>query len=131
MKREWSLLDLDFFFKEYPELKRDDIQIGIDEMNKDKILSVIRQNSDRFKKILRTIMKNEYNNELYRKEDLSKKTSNIYAMRFRRSENIRIYCKEYKNGKKIIMMRWILKKSQKSQKIKNIIDNLGRYEYDL
>ena len=64
---------------------------------------------------------------------VSKKAKNVTAMKFKgKKENIRIACKEFfKDGKKIVMIVKIIKKSQKNTtKIKNIYERIGGYEYD-
>ena len=53
-------------------------------------------------------------------------------MKFLGGANERIYCKEFfEKGKKVVMITAIAKKVQKNDKvIRNLIDRIGEYEYD-
>ncbi|HCN36698.1 MAG: hypothetical protein IAE65_11350 [Ignavibacteria bacterium] len=86
----------------------------------------------RFKYVLTAILSNRYNNDIYGKEDISEKCRDITAMKFKNINNLRIYCKEFYQGhKKIVMLEIIYKKSQKiNKKLKNLLETIADYQYD-
>jgi len=134
MKREWKKLPLEYFFREVPDVRRDDIIIGIDKKNCEKIMTLLTENQshmNRFRRILYSILNEEHDKDLYGREDVSSKACRIYAMKFQKKDNLRIYCKEFKNGKRIIMIQAHFKKGQMTKRNKEFIENLGRYEYDI
>ena len=134
MKREWKKLPLEYFFREVPDVRRDDIIIGIDKKNYEEIMTLLTENQshlNRFKRILYSILNEEHDKDLYGREDVSSKACRIYAMKFQKKDNLRIYCKEFKNGKRIIMIQAHFKKGQMTKRNKEFIENLGRYEYDI
>jgi len=134
MKREWKKLPLEYFFREVPDVWRDDIIIGIDKKNYEEIMTLLTENQshlNRFKRILYSILNEEHDKDLYGREDVSSKACRIYAMKFQKKDNLRIYCKEFKNGKRIIMIQAHFKKGQMTKRNKEFIENLGRYEYDI
>jgi hypothetical protein len=56
----------------------------------------------------------------------------VTAMKFKKGNNERIYCKEFRggNGKRIVMICSVNKKSQKNEKkLKALIETIGGYEY--
>lgn len=107
------------------------VSLYVDSENKDEILSFLENHRKKFLRILYVIISGIYNNELYRKE-----TDNITAMKFtgKFSSNTRIYCKEFfQNGKKIVMITLLQKKVQKNQEDKVLQQRLkiiGGYEYE-
>ena len=76
--------------------------------------------------------KNHYNSDLYGKEEISEKTKNVTAIKFKGKENIRIGCKEFfRRGKKVVMIVKIIKKVQKNdKKLRNIYETIGGYDYE-
>lgn len=87
MKREWRIYPVEKFFQLYPHLRRDDIIIGIDEKNAEDIIKRIEERISTFRRILKCIFSGHRNNDLYRREDISKKAKDVYAMKFK-SEGI-------------------------------------------
>ncbi|OWY22020.1 hypothetical protein C7N43_06305 [Sphingobacteriales bacterium UPWRP_1] len=109
------------------------VEIYVDEKNCVELLSVLKKQDKRTKRILYEILRDAYNNDLYRKEAISDKAKDITAMKFTNSPN-RIYCKEFhfENNKKIVVLiRTHNKKSEKiDKKTRNIIESIAEYEYN-
>lgn len=110
------------------------IEIYVDNINKEDIMNFLEKkiNKKKFKRILVEISKNRYPKHLYVDESVvSRKTKNVTAMKFKGK---RFFCKEYfiktsNSFKKVIMMSFYLKKSDKSKKWKSAIENVGGYDY--
>ena len=95
------------------------------------IVPIIKTNEIKFKRIIREILKGNYINDLYRKED-----DNITAMKFSGKPNSRIYCQEIpgKDGqkKKVVMSRSIYHKGVQAnnKEILTIIESIKNIQYD-
>lgn len=136
MKRECTEYGLDKFKKEFPELSDSEVRVFYDTTDKQQcgklVHEIIVPFNNKFKHILRLILKGEYQDNLYKIED-----EDVTAIKFlgKATNNARIYCKEiYKNGKKVVMITPYYKKVQRNQndsKIMQIIDNIKKYEYDI
>jgi len=125
---------LDEFYDEFPDLKKYNVELFLDVTNKKiakGIINELKSKKKKFKRILYVALSNQYNRELYSLEE-----KNITAMKFKGkfNNNLRIYCKEcFKDGKKIIMINYLHKATQKNKedhKIVNIIDQIKKYTYD-
>ena len=89
--------------------------------------------SKRLRTIISVILRNLYLNNIYKRED-----RNITAIKIKsglvRNQEYRIYCKEiYHNGKKVVMITPYLKKVQKNQDDKRIVDiinTIKTYTYE-
>ncbi len=142
MSRKSRKYNVSNFLTDHSELADRNVEIWIDFANGADILSTLTEKDnegnyirrDRFYLILLEIFNHRYNEGLYAPEFISGKATNITAMKFKkhRGVNIRIYCKEFhENGKKIVMITVADKKSQKiDKKFKNIIESIGEYEYE-
>lgn len=136
MKRKCIEYGLDKFKRQFPELANSNVRVFLDcedeKQLKEMVHDVIQPFNDKFKRILSVILKNEYQDNLYKIED-----TNVTAMKFlgKNCNNARIYCKEvFKNGKKVVMVSPHFKKDNKNQDdpdIINIIENIKSYEYDV
>ncbi len=107
------------------------VQIYIDDKNQKEIMEFIKRknNLNKTRRIFYEMLKNRYNNELYRKEKVTSKAFNITAMKYT-SKGKRIYCKEYiKPDKKIIVIMALYNKKEFDKKTKKFIENLTEYEY--
>ena len=115
------------------------IYLYVDNKNKSEIYRIIENNKDRFKRGIYTLLQWRYNNELYGKEEFSKKSKGITAFKFkkRKNSNYRIYCKEIfdessLNVKKVIMVFAYNKKTQKiDKKLKQLIEKISKYDYEI
>ena len=140
MVRKSQKYNITDFLKFYPEFSKSNIEIWIDEKNAQdikKFLTSKKKNGEfkhqkRFRVILWHILNNQYENEIYRSEKMSKKSRNVTAMKFKDQLNTRIYCKEiFQDGKKIVMIVKYSKKVQENDKrIKNLVETIGGYEYE-
>jgi hypothetical protein len=142
MKRKCRKFRLDQFFKQFPELSERNIELWIDDKNKDEIFQILFEKNkngkyireNRFKSILLQIFNYRYSKELYDKEEVSSKAKNITAMKFKNQfgANWRIYCKEFHDGEKRIIM--IVARNKKTQNVnstlKVLLETIGEYEYD-
>jgi UDP-N-acetylglucosamine pyrophosphorylase len=124
----------------YPELLRSNIELRVDEENAEEIISFILKrnkagkyiNIKKFSRILYEVLKGNYNDDLYGKEEVSKKAKNVTSMKFKGKQNYRIGCKEiFCDKKKVIMISLFHKKTTKnSRKEKTIYESIGGYEYE-
>jgi len=140
MKRNCRLFDLSDFIKENPELSNTNVEIWIDDDNCADILDVIFEKDatkkyirrNKFKTILLIALTNRYDEDLYDRENVSEKAYDVTSMKFKGQGNYRIPCKEFKsNGKKIVMICCVTKKTQKNnKKMKTIYETVGGYEYE-
>ena len=140
MKRKSQKYNIDQFLKENPQFSESNVEIRIDESNSEDIkefLTITKKNGDfkhqkRFKIILWHILSGRYEDEVYGREKMSEKSNDITAMKFKDRNNTRIYCKEFANeGKKIVMIIKHSKKVKKNDKrIKTLVDTIGEYDYD-
>jgi hypothetical protein len=142
VKRKARKYDVSNFLKEFPELRGRDVEIWIDLDNVKEILEIITEKGkdgnyirqDRFKLILYTLFRYQYNEDLYAQEKINNRASKITAMKFKkhRGKNIRIYCKEFEqSGKKIVMITSTNKTTQSvGKKLITLIESIGKYEYE-
>ena len=133
--RECIEFPLNSFYKKYPELETSNIQLFIDTKNSDEIIDFLNDNQKTFRKILYIILKNQYSKQLYRKEEVTKKSKFMTAMKFAKGsykgKNGRIYCKEFfseEKEKKIVMIL-LLAKTEMNRKLKKRIEIMGGYDY--
>jgi hypothetical protein len=114
--------------------------IYVDTLNKNEIKGYLFSD-DRHKKkfqfICDIIFGGHRNTELYDKEDINERCSDVTAMKFfKRQENDRIYCKELKSksGISIVVMS-ILHPRKKSDGNSNkeitLIETVASYEYEI
>ena len=132
MNRKCIKYPLDEFLNHYPEYRNSKVSLFIDIENVSIITEIIQIRSKKFRMILHYILSGKYKNDLYSHEKISGKVKNITAMKFKEGKNERIYCKEiFKDGKKIVMITALMKKSQKiSIKTKTLLENISGYEYE-
>ncbi|MFD3002622.1 hypothetical protein ACFS7Z_19785 [Pontibacter toksunensis] len=132
MSRNCVKYPVDKFIEEFPQFKDAGVTVYLDTKNLKELAPVIQKNADKFRRILHVIFSFQYNNALYRKEGHTNKTRNVTAMKFLGGANERIYCKEFFDGeKKIVMITALAKKVQKNDKsIRNLIERIGDYEYE-
>jgi hypothetical protein len=114
------------------------VLIMCDELNKKEIIPyIMKEGVDQEFKEIRSILKeNIRNKEKYCKANVSDKAKNVFEMRFTRNRrNDRIYCKEFSLSKKrvIVMVELFIGKKTQSipKKIKNRLEAIGGYEYEL
>ena len=114
--------------------------ICIDEDNASEILLYIEKDErhrKKFRFICDLILAGLRNTELYDKEDIALKSKRVTAMKFfKGQENDRIYCIEQRIDNKlytIICVELVQRKKTKgiSKKIKAIIENIAKYEYEI
>jgi hypothetical protein len=114
--------------------------ICIDKEEKEQVLSYIRQSDRHLKKwnhIVDLILHGHKNTELYDKEDINGKCKGVTAMKFfKGQENDRIYCKEQRMGKELLIIvtarLYLKKKSDKvSKKEIPVIQKIAMYEYEI
>ncbi len=108
MKKTALRHSLEQFIKKYPiqfrgvNINAAEFYLDLESDN-DLILEIINEgaNYGQFLAIIRMILNNERNSDIYKKED-----EGVYAMRIRnKTNNSRIYCQDYWiNGKRIIVM---------------------------
>ena len=113
--------------------------IYIDSINRDEILDYILQDDrhkEKFRFIRNIILDGLHNKKFYKKENINKKTKDVYAMRlFVGQENDRIYCKQVQdeNGMHIVIMA-ILHERKKSDELSareiSQIEKIGGYIYE-
>ncbi len=136
MLRKCQKYDTEPFKKEVPELANSKVEIYFDtenEKNYREIKKILeRSSSKRLKLILAIILKNIYPDNIYKVED-----KNVTAIKIKsgvvRNQEYRIYCKEiFKEGKKVVMVTAYLKKVNRNQddkRIVEIIKTIKNYEY--
>ena len=109
----------------------------VDEVNekdiKEKLIK--KENKNRFRIILATIIEGKKRHDLYGPEEISSKAKGVKAMKFTGGDrkNLRIYCKEYSipGGSRIVMANAYYKKSQKVNKeLRENLEIIGGYEYE-
>ncbi len=138
MTRAYEEISLQAFINAFNLRSLHSVSIFVDLKNKDEIFDIIANNSDRFRRALYVLLQGNYNSELYAKENINKKTSNLTAFKFKRTKgsNYRIYCKEYfdlnyPNIKKVVMITSVNKRTQKvDKKLKTLLESIAKYEYE-
>lgn len=141
MNRNCKKYDISSFINIYPQFAKANTTFYIDEeeyskiidfLSEKKVISGEYKNLKKFYRILYEILNNRYNDDLYSKEEMSAKTKNITAMKFKGRKNIRLYCKEYSiSGKKVVIVCLYKKKVQENdKKIKNLLESISEYKYE-
>ena len=137
MARKWVKYDTTKFKEEIPELTSSNVEIYFDVengKNYKEILEILElAGSKKLKRIIAVILSKLYLENIYKRED-----QNITAIKIKsgivRNQEYRIYCKEiYHNGKKVVMITPYLKKVQKNQDDKRIVDiinTIKTYTYE-
>ena len=139
MTRKCIEIPLEPFRNEFGIRSISNVSLFVDEENNAEIYKILSENTDRFRRAIFELLQGRYNNELYRKEEISGKTKNITAFKFkkRRGTNYRIYCKEYidehsPNIKKVVMITVYNKKTQKiDKKLKQTLESIAKYDYEI
>ncbi|MFA8342049.1 MAG: hypothetical protein ACEPO8_03650 [Rhodothermaceae bacterium] len=136
MKRRCKKIPVEQFRKENGIPKHIKVDLYVDEETSGDILKFLRDkgNSKKFNRILFEVLSNRYNDDLYRKENVSDKAKDVTAMKFlnKSVENARIYCKEFiLDDKKVVMITHYQKRKQKiDSKLRAQLEKIGGYEYD-
>lgn len=139
MKRSCTELPIQEYLEELRISNDRNVSFYIDNEDPKKyneILSFINNNRDKFRNILYVIITGKHNKDLYGKESCGSGTENITAMKFKGKSlnNSRIYCKEFhENGKNVIMITMLPKKFQRNKESKKLTDRLkiiGEYDYE-
>ena len=139
MKRICTKLPINDYIRELGITNTKNISLYVDSedfKNSEEIISFLENNRKKFLRILTVIIGGYYNNDLYGKEKVDTNTENITAMKFKGKfySNTRIYCKEFfNNGKKVVLITMLLKKVQKvkdDKKLKKRLNIIGGYEYE-
>lgn len=112
--------------------------IAVDSENAGEILQFLKENNlyKKFDLICTTILSGIRNTDLYDKEDINDKCKNVTAMKFKGSQNTRIYCKEVKQkDKTLVVVTSELLPKKKNQKNKekeiNLIEKVADYDYQI
>lgn len=128
--RESFKYDLSAIYELIPELSDAGIEFYIDKINYAEIVRVIENNPGKTRRILYEISRHRYNDDLYEK---LKGYNDLTAFVYKGKENIRIYCKEFRNGKKkIVAVLAVHKKSYNIKKnLKSKLDLISKYQYIL
>jgi hypothetical protein len=112
--------------------------VCIDKENEEEIMNFLKADPARLKKfkhIVKILLEGLRNSELYDKEEVSKKATDVTAMKlFKQGQNIRLYCKEQRTeqGVLCIIVAELLEKKKEeglSKTTKNLIEKVGGYEY--
>jgi len=113
----------------------------LDEENSDKIFAFLKEdpaNAKKFKTALELILNHKAPRDLYDKEAIEKGCEHITAIKlFKGKKNPRIYCQQYSDGQteQFVIVGVELLEKKKSQKLtekeKNIIRRISKYQYDL
>lgn len=111
------------------------IEIYIDKDNRKNVIAFMKKEYKKTRRIFYEILSSRYNRDLYSKEEISKRTKGITAMKYKGKSrhNMRIFCKEYfdnMTNKKIVIISTYKKKSNKSKKWRNYIEKIGGYHYE-
>lgn len=110
-------------------------ELYVDSKNAKDIISFIKndKNRSKLKRIAYVVNLGLQNKDLYGPEKVSDKAKDMMAMKFKGKPNSRIYCKEFKQGKRRIVMIQLLanKGMQKvDTKLKNQLETYGEYDYE-
>jgi hypothetical protein len=135
--RKVNKYNTEAFKKALPELQNSMVEIYFDAENPknfQEIARVLQQAGEKkVKRLMAVILKNEYYDHIYKKEDGDITAIKLIAGRSK-NQNYRIYCKEiFKAGKKVVLITPHIKKVQKNQQdqtIINIIQTIKTYDYE-
>ena len=137
MARKWIKYDTTKFKEEIPELSSSNVEIYFDiesGKNYNEIKSILNHaGSKKLKRIIAVILSKMYLDNIYKRED-----KNITAIKIKsgivRNQEYRIYCKEiFQEGKKVVMISPYLKKVNRNQddkRIVEIIEKIKSYNYE-
>lgn len=137
MSRKFLIYDTKKFREELSKIANSKVEIYFDIKNDKNYRDIIKilenAGQKRLKLIVAVILRNMYLNNIYKIED-----SNVTAIKIKsgiiRNQEYRIYCKEiFQNGKKVVMITSYLKKVNKNQddrRIVDIINNIKTYTYE-
>lgn len=112
------------------------VSIYYDCKNEKEIREIFKD--EKLKKRMKTVLTYVLNgvefSDFYSAEEVSDKAKNVTAMKIKLKgyANIRLVCKEFfENGKKIVVVTAVKKKTQKVNKqLKEIYERVGGYEYE-
>jgi hypothetical protein len=108
------------------------VEVYIDQKNKKDIEAIMALDPRKTRRALGLAIQGIHNGDLYGREDVSGKASNMFAIKYKGKLNDRIYCKEIDDGgRKIILITAYRKKGGVNTKTKTIIEAAGKYVYDL
>jgi hypothetical protein len=137
VSRKYQKYDIENFKRDIPDLANSKVEIYFDTENEKSfhdILKILKNaGSKRLRLIIAVILRNMYPDNIYKKEE-----KHITAIKIKsgivRNQEYRIYCKEiYQSGKKVVMITPYLKKVQKNQDDKRIIEiikSIQSYNYE-
>jgi len=137
VSRKCLIYDTKKFKDELPEIANSKVEIYFDienDKNYHDIIKVLENaGHKRLKLIIAVILRNMYLDNIYKIED-----RNVTAIKIKsgivRNQEYRIYCKEiFQDGKKVVMINSYLKKVNKNQDDKRIVDiinNIKTYNYE-
>lgn len=137
MARKWVKYDTTKFKEEIPELTSSNVEIYFDVengKNYKEILDILElAGSKKLRRIIAVILSKLYLENIYKRED-----KNITAIKIKsgivRNQEYRIYCKEiFQDGKKVVMVSPYLKKVNRNQddkRIVEIIERIKSYNYE-
>jgi hypothetical protein len=137
VNRKCQKYDTEKFKKEIPDLVNSKVEIYFDTENEKNFHDIINildnAGPKRVKLIVAVILRNMYPDNIYKKED-----RHITAIKIKaglvRNQEYRIYCKEiFQSGKKVVMITPYLKKVQRNQddkRIVEIIKSIQTYNYE-
>ncbi|MFC4871738.1 hypothetical protein [Negadavirga shengliensis] len=113
----------------------------LDDENSGEILAFLEQdpaNAKKFRTALELILNHRAPRDIYDKEDFEKGCEHITAIKlFKGKKNPRIYCQQFSDGQteRFVIIGVELLEKKKSQKLtereKNIIRRVAKFEYDL
>ncbi len=137
MARKVNKYNTETFKRALPELQNSMVEIYLDAENPKKfreIADVLNQaGGKKVKRLIAVILKNEYHEHIYKKEDGDVTAIKLMAGKSG-NQNYRIYCKEiFREGKKVVLITPYIKKVQKNQQdptIINIIQTIKTYDYE-
>lgn len=137
MVRKLNKYNTELFKKALPELQNSTVEIYLDAENPKRfreIAEVLKQaGAKKVKRLMAVILKNEYHEHIYKKEDGDVTAIKLMAGKAG-NQNCRIYCKEiFREGKKVVLITPYIKKVQKNQQdpaIINIIQTIKTYDYE-
>lgn len=114
--------------------------VCIDKETENEIFNFLKEDHIRvqkFNQVVDLILRNLRNSDLYGRENIDEKTKRVTAIKmFKRGQNIRIYCKEQSsiNGMFYVIAANLVKKKKDQKvrgKIKNLIETIAGYEYEI
>ena len=137
MARKVNKYNTETFKRALPELQNSMVEVYIDSENPknfQEIAEVLKQaGSKKVKRLMAVILKNEYHELIYKREDGDVTAIKLMAGKSG-NQNYRIYCRElFKEGKKVVLITPHIKKVQKNQQdqtIINIIQTIKTYDYE-